>query len=117
MPKWGDGSLFIGEKGMLLAGYGEHKLLPEEEFKEFQKPPQTIAKSLGHHREWIKACKEGTPTTCNFDYSGALTETVLLGNVAYKAGKKISYDPAKGATGDAGADRHLKREYRKGWEL
>ena len=117
MPKWGDGSLFVGDKGMLLADYGNHKLWPEEDFKDYKRPPQSIPKSIGHHNEWIKACKEGTPTTCNFDYSGALAETVLLGNVAYRSGKKISWDPQAGTTGDAEADRFLKREYRKGWEL
>ena len=40
-------------------------------------------------KEWIKACKDGSPTTCNFGYSGALTEAVLLGNVAYRVGKKL----------------------------
>jgi predicted dehydrogenase len=117
LPKWGDGSLFVGDKGMLLADYGNHKLWPEEDFKEFKRPEQKIPKSLGHHREWIKACKEGTPTTCNFEYSGALTETVLLGNVAFKSGKKVSWDPVKGTSGDSAVDAYLKREYRKGWEL
>ncbi|HEV8606476.1 MAG TPA: Gfo/Idh/MocA family oxidoreductase [Tepidisphaeraceae bacterium] len=117
LPKWDNGSLFVGDKGMLLADYGNHKLWPEADFKDFKRPPQTIAKSIGHHNEWIKGCKEGTPTTCNFEYSGALAETVLLGNVAYKAGKKISWDPMKGTTGDSEADQFLKREYRKGWEL
>ena len=37
----------------------------------------------------IKACKDGSPTTCNFDYSGALTEAVLLGTVAYRLGKNL----------------------------
>jgi len=117
LPKWDDGSLFVGDKGMLLANYGGHKLWPEEDFKDYKRPPQTIAKSIGHHNEWIKGCKEGTPTTCNFEYSGALAETVLLGNVAYRSGKKISWDSVKGTTGDAEADQFLKREYRKGWEL
>jgi predicted dehydrogenase len=115
--KWEAGSLFVGEKGMLIADYDRHKLLPEEDFKDYKRPPQSIPKSVGHHNEWIKACKEGTPTSCNFDYSGALAETVLLGNVAYRSGKKISWDAVKGTTGDGEADGFLKREYRKGWEL
>ena len=45
--------------------------------------------SIGHHAEWIAACKTGSPTTCNFDYSGALTEAVLLGNVSYRSGKPL----------------------------
>ncbi len=52
------------------------------------RPPQTIPHSIGHHPEWIHACKTGAPTTCNFGYSGPLTEANHLGNVAYRAGKE-----------------------------
>ena len=54
------------------------------------RPSRPSRASIGHHQEWIDACKTGSPTTCNFDYSGAVTETVLLGNVAYRAGKKLA---------------------------
>ena len=47
---------------------------------------------ISHHHEWIRACKTGEPTSCPFDYSGPLTEAVLLGNVAYRAGQKIDWD-------------------------
>ena len=74
--------------------------------------------SLGHHKEWIEACKTGGPTTCNFQYAGALTETVLLGNVAHRSGKKFDWDAANlKARNCPEADAFLKREYRKGWEL
>src|SRR3954471_5849710 len=90
--KWTAGTLFVGDKGMLLADYDKHVLLPEEQYKDYQRPEKSIPKSAGHHAEWIKACKSGSTTTCNFDYSGALAETVLLGCVAHKAGKKIEWD-------------------------
>jgi predicted dehydrogenase len=115
---WGDGVLFIGDKGMLLADYGRRVLMPEVEFKDFKAPEPTIAKSIGHHAEWIAACKDGRPTTCNFTYSGALTESVLLGNVAFRTGKKLAWDAtALKATGCPEADALLKREYRPGWTL
>jgi predicted dehydrogenase len=115
---WGNGCLFVGEGGkMLVADYGQHRLLPEEQFKDYQRPAATIPSSIGHHTEWIKACREGTPTLCNFDYSGALTEAVLLGNVAFRSGKKVTWDAANLKTGSAEADAQLRREYRKGWEL
>src|SRR5205085_5193466 len=118
LPKWGDGCLFVGEKGMLLAGYDRHQLLPEEQFKDFQAPKPSIPRSIGHHAEWIKACKEGTPTTCNFAYSGVLAEAVLLGCVAHKAGKKIEWDAkAMRCINAPEAQKFLTREYRKGWEL
>jgi len=116
--KWGSGVLFVGDKGMLLCDYGQRFLLPEDNFKEFKAPEPTIAKSIGHHAEWIKACKDGSPTTCNFDYSGALSETVLLGNVAFRVGKKIQWNGEEmKITNAPEADQYIREEYRKGWAL
>jgi hypothetical protein len=103
---------------MLLADYNKHVLLPEEQYKDFQRPAQTIPASIGHHREWLEAAKNGGPTTCNFDYSGGLTEANHLGNVAYRVGKKIHWNPEKlECPGTPEAAKFIKREYRKGWEL
>jgi hypothetical protein len=118
IPKWGDGVLFIGAKGMLLSDYGKHVLLPEKDFADFRRPDRTIPESIGHHAEWIRACKTGQPTTCHFGYSGPLTEANHLGNVAYRAGKRIQWDSANlRITNAAEAERYLGREYRKGWRL
>ena len=118
IPQWGEGCLFVGEKGMLLADYGKHLLLPEEEFKDFARPARTIPESIGHHAEWLLACKTGSPTTCNFEYSGGLTEANHLGNVAYRVGKKITWDSATLSCPDAPeAAQFIKRSYRKGWDF
>ena len=54
----------------------------------------------------------------NFDYAGPLAEAVLLGNVAVRAGKKIEWDAAKmKVTNVPEANRYIRRDYRKGWEL
>lgn len=118
IPQWPSAVLFIGDDGMLLSNYGKHLLLPEKNFAEFQRPEPSIPKSLGHHAEWIHACKTGEPTTCNFEYSGWLTEANHLGNVAYRVGKKLQWD-AKNlkATNAPEADRLIRREYRSGWKL
>jgi predicted dehydrogenase len=116
--KWNSAVLFIGSKGMLMADYNKHLLLPQEQFQDFQPPARFIPKSIGHHQEWIQACKTGGPTTCNFDYSGALAEAALLCNVALRTGKKLTWDPkALKATNCPQADAFLRREYRKGWTL
>lgn len=118
IPQWGSGVLFIGSKGMLLSDYGKHVLLPEENFKDFQRPARTIADSRGHHAEWIHACKTGAPTTCNFEYSGLLTEANHLGNVAFRSGKTLRWDTRKmEVTNHSDAERFIHREYRKGWAL
>ncbi len=118
IPQWGDGVLFIGEKGMLLSDYGKHVLLPEKDFADYQRPAKTIPDSLGHHAEWVHACKTGSPTTCHFGYSGPLTEANHLGNVAYRAGRRIEWDAKAMQIPNArAAEQFLGREYRKGWEL
>jgi predicted dehydrogenase len=114
--KWGDGTLFIGEKGMLLADYSRHKLLPEDQYAGFTPPPRTIPKSIGHYKEWVEACKGNGTTTCPFSYAGPLTETVLLGNVAYRSGTPIEWDAAAmKITNAPAAERFLRREYRGAW--
>ncbi|MBW3597176.1 MAG: Gfo/Idh/MocA family oxidoreductase, partial [Planctomycetes bacterium] len=118
IPQWGNGALFIGDDGMLLADYGKHVLLPEEEFADFERPEPFIPPSRGHHAEWIHAAKTGEPTTCNFEYAGWLTEANHLGNVAYRTGKKLEWDAAAlQATNAPEAERFIRREYRKGWSL
>lgn len=118
IPQWDSGCLFVGDRGMILADYGKHVLLPEKDFVDFQRPPQSIPPSLGHHKEWLQACKTGSPTTCHFGYAGPLTEANHLGNVAYRAGKKIEWDPVGMRIPNApDAERFLRREYRAGWSL
>ena len=118
LKKWGLGVLFVGEKGMLQADYGRRLLFPEKEFQDFSPPEKTIPASIGHHAEWIAACKDGRPTTCNFDYGGAMTEAVLLGNVAFRTGRKLEWDAENmKATNCPKAEEFLRRDYRKGWTL
>ncbi len=117
MPRWGDGVLFVGAKGMLIADYNNYRLLPEKAFEGFVKPKQTIPNSIGHYKEWVEACKTGGPTTCNFDYSGALSEAVLLGTVAYRSGKAIVWDAKGLKTNDPVADRLVRKAYRAPWKL
>ena len=103
---------------MVLSDYSRHVILLDQNVKEFHRPAETIPKSLGHHAEWLHACKTGAPTTCNFAYAGPLTEANHLGNVAYRAGKKIEWDSANMKIPNAPeAEKFLTREYRKGWEL
>jgi predicted dehydrogenase len=115
LPDWAWG-VFVGSKGMLLASYSSHLLWPEAEFRGFQPPAPTIPTSVGHHQEWMNACKTGSATTCNFDYAGAVTETMLLGNVAYRYGEKIEWDAETlRITNAPEAEQYLQREYGKGW--
>jgi predicted dehydrogenase len=118
IPQWGDGVLFVGDKGMLMVDYGKQALLPEKDFASFKYPDPTIPRTASHYAEWIDACKSGQPTLANFEYSGWLTEANHLGNVAYRVGKKLEWDPAAlRATNAPEADKFIHREYRPGWSL
>lgn len=116
--KWKSGVLFVGEKGEVLSDYGRHILLPQEKFADFKAPEPFIPKSIGHHKEWVHACKTGAPTTCNFAYSGTLTEAALLGNVAFRTGQRIQWDSKNlRATNTRAADEFIQHHYRQGWTL
>ena len=118
IPQWGNGVLFIGTKGMLLSDYGKHVLLPEADFKDFERPEQFLGDSPGHQQEWVNACKNGTPTGSPFSYAGPLTEANHLGNVAHRAGQKIVWDAeAMEISNVPSANQYLSRTPRRGWSL
>lgn len=118
IPQWGNGVLFIGEKGMLLSDYHKHVLLPEDEFKSHKGPEPFLPVSPGQHQEWLIACKTGKPTGSPFSYSGPLTEANHLGNVAFRAGKKIEWDAENMLVKNCpDANQFISREPRKGWSL
>jgi predicted dehydrogenase len=118
IPQWRDGTLFVGTKGMILASHQKHELLPEKEFKDFKRPEPFLPNSPGHWAEWVQACKTGSPTLSNFEYAGWLTEANHLGNVAFRTGKKLQWDPERlVATNAPEAEPFIRREPRKGWSL
>ncbi|MFO1513516.1 MAG: Gfo/Idh/MocA family oxidoreductase [Verrucomicrobiota bacterium] len=117
-----DGIIFVGDKGkMLVEGWGGEKprLIPQKRDKEYQRPPKTLPRSVGHHKEWLLACRNGTPTRSNFEFAGPLTEAVLLGMVCVRSGGvKLEWDSANlKVTNEPDANQFLHYEYRKGWEL
>jgi len=85
----------------------------------YGRPPKTLARSPGHYHEWVNACRGGPPAGANFvDHGGLLSEVCLLGNVAVRAQKRLTWDgPGFRFTNDARANQWLHREYRPGWTL
>ncbi|MCC9657056.1 Gfo/Idh/MocA family protein [Rhodopirellula halodulae] len=114
----GSGVLFVGDKGMMIATYGSYTLLPKEKFADFKPAAPRIAESIGHHQEWIQAIRgQGTPL-CQFDYSGPLTETVLLGTVAHQCGRELKFNASDMVcVGDDAATALLSKDYREGWSV
>ncbi len=117
------GVLFEGTRGALVADFNSRALFPNDKAADltYYRPRTkgTLLPPVGDfQKEWINACKGNLKTSCDFDYGGRLIETMLLGLVAYRVGKKISYDGAAGrVTDSAEADELLRRGYRPGWTL
>lgn len=117
----GSGVVYIGEKGRIFSpdDYGaQYELLPKSKFEGYKPPAPTIPRSPGHDEEWIRACKGGEPAFSNFDVAAAITETLLVGNLAVLVGERINWDPINmKAINCPKADYWINRPYRKGWTL
>ena len=110
-----NGTIFIGDKGVIMDG----RLIPESKMKELPRPPKTIPRIAGtHEQNWIDACKGGPAACSNFEYSGPLTEVVLLGNIALRTASRLEWDgPNMKITNIPEANQLLARNYRPGWTL
>jgi predicted dehydrogenase len=119
----GGGCLFVGAKGMIMCStYGENpRILPEQLMRDYKRPEKTIPRSPGIMEEWIAAIKAGKKSTTDFDYSGPLTETMLLGNVALRmkdATAVLQWDAVNmQVTNLPEANQFIHKEYRAGWSL
>lgn len=117
LTKWANGIAFVGESGIIVADYTKIVVSPIATFKDRPRPAESIAKSLGHYAEWLHAAKTGGQALCDFEYSGALIEHNLLGNVAHRCGKTLTLDATTGMPTDAAAKKYLTKSYREGWKV
>ncbi|MCR4412871.1 MAG: Gfo/Idh/MocA family oxidoreductase [Thermoguttaceae bacterium] len=115
------GVLIKGTQGIIMAGvYGDSpRIIPESKMREAKLPEKTIPRVKGSHEmDWVRACKTGQPAGADFAYAGPLTETCLLGNIAKRVDARIEWDSANlKITNLPDANKHVRTEYRKGWEL
>lgn len=100
---------------------GPMELYPKSKFANYTPPPRTLPRSYGNeYQQWIQAIRNNNPARAEmpFSYSGPLSETLALGNVAYRVGKKLKWDPVHlKATNASEADKFIQGSYRRGWEL
>jgi hypothetical protein len=117
------GVIFVGERGILMhETYGRNpRIWPEGLMEEAAEVPQTYARiEDSHEMNWARACKGETRATSPFSYGAPLTEVMLLGIVALRAGQgfRMHYDAEKmRVTNSEEANSFLTREYRAGWSL
>jgi predicted dehydrogenase len=115
-----NGSLFIGDKGMVTTGcYGERtRLVPDARMKDYKMPPPLLTRSPGHYRDWIRACKGGDPSCSNFSVAGPFVEWMLLGAIAMRFEGKLTWDAKKKQfSNNKEANQYLKPVFRKGWKF
>ena len=123
LNKIGHGAMFKGSKGYVVADFTSRLILPFGDDADLtyhkRRSADEVIPDMGHfQKEWTDACKGDLKTSCDFEYSANLIETMLLGLVAYRVGKKIQYDGLRGrVTNSDQANALLSREYRPGWTL
>src|SRR3989441_223998 len=116
-----EGLLFVGDRSKILCAFNgaRPRLIPETKMNSYKQPPKTLPRSPGNEREWLDAClgnkvKPGG----NFEFSGLVTETLLLGNVASRTGQKLNWDRLNlKVPNSEAAQKFVSPERRKGWEL
>ena len=119
-----NGIYFVGDKGTMLAGgwAGTPRLVPESAMKNFVMPAKTIERCVkgGHRVEWIQACKANKPEAAHsgFHYSAPFTESLLVGLLAVRFGKRIEWDSANlKAKNCPEADAIIRKTYRAGYGI
>jgi predicted dehydrogenase len=116
-PLPGQGSIFLGEKGvMVLPHVAMPILLPEEQYKDYA-PPKLD--DVSHWHQFVEAVRGNGTTSASFDYAGPLTESILLGGVASRFPQTtLQWEADKlRFTNVTEANQLLRRTYRKGWEV
>ena len=119
-----NGVILVGDKDTLFVPsyWGRGEFLSGATYDDFKNIAETLPKAPNfdrcHYEEWITACKGGPKALSNFDYAGPLTEMLLLGNIAMRAGKKIEWNADKmKVTNDKAANQLVRKEYPKGWRV
>ncbi|MEQ9823839.1 MAG: Gfo/Idh/MocA family oxidoreductase [Puniceicoccaceae bacterium] len=118
-----NGSLILGEGAAILTDtYSQRaQILPNDKFMELRSklPPKTLPRiKASHLEEFYNAIKEGREASSDFSYAGPFTETVLLGVIAQRTGRKLRFDGSAGKfIGDDEANKLIAKDYPSGWIL
>ncbi len=115
-----NGVMYIGTRGTIIGGGWSRspRIIPESKMQAYTRPPKILTRVSGHHRDWLNACKGQGKASNHFDYSGPLTEFVLMGNVALRAKKPLDFDwKDMRVTNLPEANQYLNPGYREGRTL
>ncbi len=113
------GIYFHGMNGTMYCNYGKYEIVPEGDFMEGKAtPPKSIPPSPGHEREWLDCIKTRKQPSCSVFYHSKVNVPLVLGNLSYKLGRSIRFDPAtEKIVGDEAAAKAAVPEYRHPWKF
>jgi hypothetical protein len=120
MGENGNGILFVGSKGIIMCpGWaGNPRLIPETAMRAYKRPPKTLLRTPGHHRDWLNACKNGGQSSSNFSVAGPMVEVILMGLIAIRTTEKLYWDgPNMRCTNLDAANEFVRPNFRSGWLL
>src|SRR5207302_11263094 len=116
-----EGLLIIGDRIKILCAFNgaRPKIIPETKMNSYKEPAKTLPRSPGNEREWLEACKGSkVKPGGNFEFSGLVTETLLLGNLATRTGQRLEWDRTNvKVLNSEAAQKMVAPERRRGWEL
>jgi len=114
------GQVIVGAEASVMADPWclQGRMIPEKKMREVGRVPQTLESYGDHAASWLKACRQGTPTASNFQFAAQVTEVALLGSIALKHGKKLEWNAERMCfPNDPEADKYLRVDLRKGWDV
>ncbi|MCC6264412.1 MAG: Gfo/Idh/MocA family oxidoreductase [Bryobacterales bacterium] len=113
------GIYFHAVNATLYTDYSRHEIVAEGDFlKDSAPPPQTIAPSPGHERQWLDSIKSRVEPDCSVNYHYKLDLALTLANISYTLGRSIRFDPVKEQiVGDKEATRLARPVYRAPWKF
>jgi len=117
----GEGMMFVGDKGKILASFhgNEPRIIPEKKMRAYAGEKEIPQDSRRRRSDtWVTSIKNKKESPGSFVFAGPVTETINLGAVALRAGRRVDYDSATmKITNFPEANKYLTRQYRRGWEL
>ena len=120
LSRSGHGILFTGEKGKILGGgWAESpRLIPEAAMQAYTRPPKTLPRVPGHHRDWLDCIKSGKKPCANFEDVGKMVEVILMGAIAERINEKLYWDASQMNFGSSSrANELIKPDFREGWAI
>jgi hypothetical protein len=111
--------VFEGTEGTILVSRDGIRSLPDSILKEpISEKEKHVYPSTNHHANWLSCIKSGKPTICPAEVGHRSASICHLGNIGYRLGRKLKWDPVKELfPDDAAANKELSREPRAKWKI